>query len=161
VPNTNVGLNLGVAYKGFSLSVLLQGAFGYSFAVVGTGVEPFKSQWQPVHQQRWTPSTAATAQFPSLTTDPLSVSSPSNYMSDYWLINAHYIRLKSVDIGYQFPSKMLPFHFKYARLYISAYNLFTWRNYDKYQQDPEVATSSAGDVYPNQRIANLGLQVTF
>lgn len=161
VPNTNVGLTLGMAYKGFSISVLLQGAFGYSFAVVGTGVEPFKSQFQPIHEQRWTPQTATTAGFPSLTTDPLTISSPSNYMSDYWLINAHYIRLKSLDVGYQFPSKMLPFHFKYARLYISAYNLFTWRNYNKYQQDPEVATSSAGDVYPNQRIANLGLQVTF
>ncbi|QXV65262.1 TonB-dependent receptor [Mucilaginibacter sp. 21P] len=161
VPNTNVGLNLGIAYKGFSINALLQGAFGYSFAVVGTGVEPFKSQFQPIHQERYTPSTAATAQFPSLTTDPLSVSSPSNYLSDYWLINAHYIRLKSVDVGYQFPSRLLPFHFKYARLYISAYNLFTWRNYNKYQQDPEVATSSAGDVYPNQRIANLGVQVTF
>ncbi|MFD0793072.1 SusC/RagA family TonB-linked outer membrane protein [Mucilaginibacter litoreus] len=161
VPNTNIGLTLGAAYKGFSINVLLQGAFGYSFAVVGTGIEPFKSQFQPIHQQRWTPETAASAQFPSLTTDPLSVSSPSNYLSDYWLINAHYIRLKSVDIGYQFPSNMLPFHFKNARIYLSAYNLFTWRSYNKYQQDPEVATSSAGDVYPNQRIANLGLQVTF
>jgi TonB-linked SusC/RagA family outer membrane protein len=161
LPNTNLGLNLGAAYKGFSVNLLLQGAFGYSFAVVGTGIEPFKSQFQPIHQARWTPETATSAGFPSLTTDPLSVSSPSNYMSDYWLINAHYIRLKSLDIGYQFPTKMLPFKFKYARLYISAYNLFTWRSYDKYQQDPEVATSSAGDVYPNQRVATLGLQVTF
>lgn len=161
VPNTFVGLTLGATYKGFSLNVLLQGAYGYSFAVVGTGVEPFKSQFQPIHQQRWTPATAATAQFPSLSTDPLTVSSPSNYLSDYWLINAHYIRLKSLDFGYQFPTKMLPFNIKNARLYVSAYNLFTWRNYDRYQQDPEVATSSAGDVYPNQRIANLGIQVTF
>jgi hypothetical protein len=159
--NTNLGLTLGAGYKGFSVSVLLQGSFGYSFAVVGAGVEPFKSQFQPIHEQRWTPETAATAQFPSLSTDPLSVSSPSNYLSDYWLINAHYIRLKSVDIGYQFPSKMLPFHFKYARLYLSAYNLFTWTNYKRYQQDPEVATSSAGDVYPNERVGTLGLQITF
>jgi TonB-linked SusC/RagA family outer membrane protein len=160
-PNTNIGLTLGAAYKGFSISVLFQGAFGYSFAVIGTGVEPFKSQFQPIHQQRWTPETAATAQFPSLTTDPLSVSSPSNYLSDYWLINAHYVRLKSLDIGYQLPSKLLPFNFKYARLYISGYNLFTWKNFNKYQQDPEVATSSAGDTYPNERVATLGLQVTF
>lgn len=159
--NTNVGLTLGATYKGFSINLLLQGAFGYSFAVVGTGIEPFKSQFQPIHQTRWTPAIAASAGFPSLSTDPLSVSSPSNYMSDYWLINAHYIRLKSLDVGYQFPTKLLPFKFKYARLYLSAYNLFTWRSYDKYQQDPEVATSSAGDVYPNQRVATLGLQVTF
>ena len=82
-------------------------------------------------------------------------------MSDYWLINARYLRVKSVDLGYQFPSKLLPFHLNNARIYFSAYNLFTWNNYKKYQQDPEVATSSAGDVYPNQRIGSLGIQVTF
>ncbi|WP_342648054.1 TonB-dependent receptor [Mucilaginibacter sp. CSA2-8R] len=161
VPNTVLGLNLGFGYKGFTLNVLLQGAMGYSFAVVGTGIEPFKSQFQPIHLERWTPATANTATFPSLTTDPLSVSSPTNYLSDYWLLNARYVRLKSLDFGYQFANKLLPFHLKNARLYISAYNLFTLTNYRKYQQDPEVATGAAGDVYPNQRVVNLGLQVSF
>lgn len=161
VPNTVLGLNLGFGYKGFTLNMLFQGAMGYSFAVVGTGIEPFKSQFQPIHQERWTPATANTATFPSLTTDPLSVSSPTNYLSDYWLLNARYVRLKSLDFGYQFANKMLPFRLKNARLYISAYNLFTLTNYRKYQQDPEVATGAAGDVYPNQRVVNLGLQVSF
>jgi hypothetical protein len=44
---------------------------------------------------------------------------------------------------------------------MSAYNLFTWNNYNKYQQDPEVSTNTAGDAYINQRVVNLGVQLGF
>jgi TonB-linked SusC/RagA family outer membrane protein len=161
LPNTALGLSLGVVYKGFSINVLFQGSFNYSFILSGTAIEPFQSQFQPIDLQRWTPATAATAQFPRLTTIPGTVDSPSAYPSDYWLINAYYIRLKTVDIGYQLPTKLLPFHISNARLYISAYNLVTWDNYSKYQQDPEISSNTAGDAYINQRVVNLGVQLGF
>jgi TonB-linked SusC/RagA family outer membrane protein len=161
LPNTTLGLNLQVIYKGFSLSVLFQGAFNYSFAIVGTGIEPFQSQFQPVHLERWTPANSVNAQFPRLTMNPTSVDSPASYMSDFWLINAYYIRLKTVDIGYQLPASALPFHLHNVRFYLSAYNLFTFDNYHKYQQDPEISTNTAGDAYINQRVMNLGVQVGF
>jgi hypothetical protein len=44
---------------------------------------------------------------------------------------------------------------------MSAYNLFTWDNYNKYQQDPEISTNTAGDAYINQRVVNLGIQLGF
>ena len=44
---------------------------------------------------------------------------------------------------------------------MSAYNLLTWDNYSKYQQDPEVQTNTVGDAYINQRVINLGVQVGF
>lgn len=160
LPNTTLGLNLQAAYKGFSVNVLLQGSFNYSFIITGTGIEPFIGQFQPIHEQAWTPQNAASAQFPRLGTNTSTVNSPTYYPSDYWLINAHYIRLKTIDIGYQFPSKLLPFHLNSARIYLSAYNLFTWDNYHKYQQDPEVTTNTAGDAYINQRVVNVGLQVS-
>lgn len=161
LPNTSLGLSLQAAYKGFSISVLFAGSFNYSFAVLGTGIEPFQSQFQPIHEERWTPATAATANFPRLTMNPTSVNSPTSYFSDYWLINAYYIRLKTIDVGYQLPSKMLPFKINNARIYLSAYNLFTWDNFKKYQQDPEVATNTAGDAYINQRVINIGIQAGF
>jgi hypothetical protein len=148
-------------YKGFSINVLFQGSFNYSFILSGTAIEPFQSQFQPIDLQRWTPATAAGAEFPRLTSVPGTVNSPSAYPSDYWLINAYYVRLKTVDIGYQLPSKLLPFHINNARLYMSAYNLVTWDNYSKYQQDPEIATNTVGDAYINQRVVNFGLQVGF
>ncbi|MDB5133289.1 MAG: TonB-dependent Receptor Plug Domain protein [Mucilaginibacter sp.] len=161
LPNTTLGLNLTAAYKGFSISVLFQGSFNYSFIITGTGIEPFQSQFQPIHELAYTPATASIAQFPRLTTNPSTINSPTYYPSDYWLVNAYYIRLKTVDIGYQFPSKSLPLHLNNARIYLSAYNLFTWDNYNKYQQDPEVSTNTAGDAYINQRVINLGLQLGF
>jgi hypothetical protein len=160
LPNTNLGLNLQASYKGFSVSVLLQGSFNYSFIITGTGIEPFIGQFQPIHLEAWTPETAGSAKYPRLTTNKSSVNSPTYYPSDYWLVNAHYIRLKTVDLGYQFPTKMLPFKLNSARVYVSAYNLFTWDNYRKYQQDPEISTNTAGDAYINQRVVNVGLQIS-
>jgi TonB-linked SusC/RagA family outer membrane protein len=159
--NTILGLSLQVAYKGFSMSVLMQGSFNYSFAVLGTGIEPFQSQFQPIHEERWTPQNSINANFPRLGLNPTSVNSPTAYFSDYWLINAYYIRVKTIDIGYQLPTKLLPFKINNARVYLSAYNLFTFDNYNKYQQDPEISTNTAGDAYINQRVINLGVQVGF
>jgi len=159
--NTTLGLNLQASYKGFSVSVLFQGSFNYSFAIVGTGIEPFQSQFQPIHLERWTPSNPTDALFPRLTMDPTSVDSPTSYLSDFWLVNAYYIRIKTVDLGYQLPTRSLPFKLNSARIYLSAYNLFTFDNYRKYQQDPEIATNTAGDAYINQRVVNLGVQIGF
>ena len=162
LPNTTIGAPIRLSYKGFDLSVLFQGAFGYSLGLRGNAIEPFQSQFQPIHQTRWTAATAATASFPRLTTNPTSINSPSSYMSDFWLIDAHYIRLKTVELSYQLAAKALPFRINNARLYLSAYNLATWSNVTKkYQQDPEVTSNSAGDSYLNQRVLNVGIQVGF
>jgi len=161
LPNTVLGLNLQAAYKGFSISVLFQGSFNYSFIVTGTGIEPFQSQFQPIMEQAWTPQNAANAEFPRLTQNPTTVNSPTFYPSDYWLINAYYIRLKTLELRYVVPSKYLPFHLSSGSIYLSSYNLFTWDNYHKYQQDPEISTNTVGDAYINQRVVNLGVQVGF
>ena len=161
LPNTTLGLTLGCNYKGFSLNVLFQGSFNYSFIVTGTGIEPFQSQFQPIHQLRWTPDNPENAKFPRLTTNSSSINSPYAYPSTFWQVDANYIRLKTVDIGYQLPNKILPFNINNARFYISAYNLFTYTNYDLYQQDPEITSNTAGDAYMNQRVVNVGLQIGF
>lgn len=161
LPSTSFGLTLGGSYKGFSFNVLFQGTTGYSFNLKGTGIEPFQSQFQPIHQLRWTPETAGSAKFPRLSTNPTSINSPEAYLSDYWLIDATYLRLKTVELGYQIPDKALPLKISNARVYLSGYNLLTWTNYSLYQQDPEVASNAAGDAYLNQRVINLGLQIGF
>jgi TonB-linked SusC/RagA family outer membrane protein len=161
LPNTTYGLTLGANYKGFSISILLQGSQGYSFSVNTTGIEPFLSNLQPIDLQAWTPANAATAQFPRLTTITGGINSESAFPSTFYLINAKYLRLKTLELGYQLPQKLLPFKMNNARLYVSCYNLFTWDNYNLYQQDPEVQTNTAGDAYLNQRVVNLGVQVGF
>lgn len=163
LPNTTLGWTIGGSWRGFTLSILFQGSFNYSFSVVGTGIEPFKSQFQPLHQQRWTLERyekGETINFPRLTSNPSTVNSAEAYMSDFWLINASYIRLKTIDLSYEFPKKWIPKFFDGLRLYMNAYNLFTWTSYDKYQQDPEISTNTAGDAYMNQRVVNFGVSIS-
>jgi TonB-linked SusC/RagA family outer membrane protein len=160
LPNTTIGLPIKVGYKGFDASVLFQGAFGYSLGLVGSGIEPFKGQFQHIHELRWTPGTANSAEFPRLTSNPTTINSPGAYYSDFWSINAHYIRLKTVELSYILPHKWLPLKINNGRIYLSAYNLLTWSNVGKkYQADPEAASNTAGDAYLAQRVINFGLQV--
>ncbi|MBX3252780.1 MAG: TonB-dependent receptor [Chitinophagaceae bacterium] len=159
IPRLNGGITLGAHYKGLDISVLFQGAFNYSFQVTGIGIQPFQSQWQPIHELRWTEANAANAKFPRLSTNASYESSPSAYPSNFWLVNAMYVRMKSVEIGYLLPKNILPLKINSARFYFSGYNLLTWTNFKLYQQDPEVANNTVGDAYLNQRVLNVGLQV--
>lgn len=164
LPTTTLGWTVGATYKGISLSLLFQGSFDYSFSIIGTGIESFKGQFQPIHLKRWTQERVDNGEpieFPRLTTDPSTVNSAELYMSDFWLVNAWYVRLKTIDLSYQLPSKILPKGISNIRLYSNAYNLFTWTSYSKYQQDPEIQTNTSGDSYLNQKVVNLGIQVTF
>jgi TonB-linked SusC/RagA family outer membrane protein len=164
LPNTTLGWTIGGFWNGFSFSVLFQGSFNYSFSVIGTGIESFKSQFQPIHTRRWTLEryeAGADIEFPRLTSNPSTINSAGAYMSDFWLINAWYIRVKTIDLGYQLPKKTLPKFLDNVRFYMNAYNLFTFTNYNKYQQDPEISTNTAGDAYMNQRVLNFGVQLTF
>ncbi len=164
LPNTTLGWTIGGNWKGLTLSILFQGSFNYSFSVVGTGIEPFKSQFQPLHLQRWTLERYLNGEeinFPRLTSNPSTVNSAAAYMSDFWLVDAWYVRLKTIDLSYTFPRKATPKFMESLRLYMNAYNLFTWTSYDKYQQDPEIETNSAGDAYMNQRVLNFGVAIGF
>ena len=164
LPTTTLGWTIGGSWKGFSISVLFQGSFDYSFAINGTGIESGKSQFQPLHQKRWTQEryeNGESIEFPRLTMQDGTINSASAYNSDFWLINAWYIRLKTVDLGYQLPKTALPKFLDNVRFYVNAYNLLTFTGYDKYQQDPEIKTNTAGDAYMNQRVVNLGVQLTF
>ena len=164
LPTTTLGWTIGGSWKGFSISVLFQGSFDYSFAINGTGIESGKSQFQPLHQKCWTQEryeNGESIEFPRLTMQDGTINSASAYNSDFWLINAWYIRLKTVDLGYQRPKTALPKFLDNVRFYVNAYNLLTFTGYDKYQQDPEIKTNTAGDAYMNQRVINCGVQLGF
>jgi TonB-linked SusC/RagA family outer membrane protein len=163
LPQTVLGTNFGVEYKGFSLSVLFQGSFDYSYRIAEAGIIPFQGNLQQWALGRWTPETAATATYPRLSADLAGPSSPSSANnSTFFQINAHYIRLKSVDIGYRFPATwMSKLNIKTARIYLSGYDLYTWSNFSLYAQDPEITNNGSAGTYPVQKIYNIGLQVGF
>ncbi len=161
LPQTVLGSTLGVEYVGFSLNVLFQGSFDYSYQIGTQASIPFQANLQQSALGRWTPENNINATFPRLSKDVAGPSSPANN-STFWQVNAKYIRLKSVDVGYRFPKRWTSaLHVSTARIYLSGYDLYTWSNFSLYSQDPEVANGASGGTYPVQKVYNLGLQVGF
>ncbi len=77
----------------------------------------------------------------------------------FWLWNTDYLRLKTLELGYTLPeATQKRLGLDDLRLYISGQNLIT---FDKVKIfDPESPTGS-GQFYPQTRIFNVGLNVTF
>jgi len=161
LPNTTIGLTLGFTYKGFGLNALLTSASGYSLAFASEAISAFSSNFQPIHLQAWTPENQANAKFPIITRNSNSINAANVSQSDFWQIDAKYLRLKTMEVSYQLPLTLVKrAGLKSARIYANGYNLLTWTNVDKfYQADPEATPGGKITAYPNQRIYNFGLSL--
>lgn len=160
-PRLNGGATIGFDYKGLSFSMLWVGATMASRLLEETLRTPLgdtnsRSLMQEQFDNRWTPSTAATATLPRASFD----SKANNYLtSTLWLKDASYLRLKDIEIAQQ-----LDFPFVKAiglsqlRLFVNAYNLITFSKFDF--ADPESQTNSR-PTYPTERIFNIGLNASF
>ena len=98
----------------------------------------------------------AGATYPRLTTQ----SNENNYqLSSFWVKSASYLKLRTVELGYNFCSGVL----KNAgignlRVYLNANNLFTISSLLKdYDMDPEDIASR----YPMMKSFNAGVSITF
>jgi hypothetical protein len=79
--------------------------------------------------------------------------------SEFWLRDASFIRLKNVELAYIFPSSVAKkLRIDNLRVYLSGFNLFS---IDKIKvQDPE-SNNTGGTFYPQQRIYNIGVNISF
>jgi hypothetical protein len=158
-PNTYYGFSVGVSYKGFDVSAMFQGTAGSSFYTemfsLGVNVKTMD-----IHQQRWTPATANTAEFMRLGEG----GGLGGALSTYWLRKADYLRLKNIEAGYKLPSGLTrKLRMENVRIYANALNLHTWFKLKIYNIDPESLSdgTSALNSYPQQKIFNAGISVTF
>jgi len=161
-PVNTFGFQFGFGYKAFSLHVLFQGASGYDIAGSEEAIRAFSANLQPIHQQAWTPALGDAAQYPYLTTTR-TISDPSTNPSDFWAISGNYLRVKTAEFSYSFPTKLVQrIGLQTARLYFSGNNLYTWSNaFKKYALDPEATYNTAEQNYPPQKVYNIGLSITF
>ncbi len=157
---TILSFNLGFDYKGFNFSALVQGGLGGAAFTGYEAAAPFKAALQPMHLNRWTPETAATATFPALSYNFIGTyMNPEGNPSTFWTTSSDYVRLRSVELGYAF-QKSFTNRLKVSslRVFLNAYNLVTWSSfYKKYQYDPEVANNQNDYVYPVTRNVNFGV----
>ncbi|TWI82506.1 TonB-dependent receptor [Chitinophaga japonensis] len=159
-PEIMYGATFGINYKGFDLSVLLQGAAHTDVSLDGEAAYEFfqGGKVKPFHLGRWTPETAATATYPRL---HATTNANNHRLSTFWIRDASYLRIKNAEIGYQLPKRWIKrAGINYFRIYINGMNLHTWDKLDDFGLDPEV-NNGRGDMYPIQRIWNFGIDVKF
>ncbi|MDO6431777.1 TonB-dependent receptor [Flavitalea sp. BT771] len=156
-PTFTGGLVANMAYKGFDLSILFQGASG-GLLFFGTESGDIGNFLQYSYDHRWS------VDHPS-STDPRLANRGDTYYTGggagnntYFLRNSNYIRLKNIELGYTLGSISKRAGISNLRIYVSGLNLLTW---DKMKiWDPE-STSGNGQYYPQSRILNTGVRVTF
>lgn len=163
IPRANFGAEFVVSYKAFTIRALVQSALGYAVQVTAEGAgDAFNGNLRSWNLERWTPATAATATYPriGLNTNINNISYQT--VSDFWFANASYVRLKSLEAGFQVPQPWLQKTriLQGARIYASGYNLINIQNMGKFQQDAEIANGTGG-AYPNTANFNFGVQLSF
>ena len=148
------------AYKGVELNVFLQYSYGnkiYNYNRMELETPTGGTNVYSELLNRWTPEHPST-EYPKATTNR------SILVSDRFLEDGSYLKLKTLSLSYNFPG----INFKYikgARLYFTAQNLLTWTKYKGY--DPEVSyrgasTLQAGEDfggYPQSRTFMFGVKL--
>lgn len=152
VPQIVFGLNFDAQWRGFDITVLLQGQakarFYYSPLTdpVSYNLEYYAAK------NAWTKDNV-NATFPRLG------SSVSKQTNNFFHRDASFIRLKNVELGYTVPQKAFDkIPVKGLRFYVAGYNLLTFS--DLKEVDPETSSGELQN-YPQMRIFNAGVKLTF
>ena len=109
---------------------------------------------------RWTEENP-NSRFPRLT-----FMNKSHYLqtSDLWLMNGSYLRLKTAEISYTLLQKdfLKKVGIESVRFYCNGYNLLTlFSDLNDIDIDPEGVTDGGNNNYPNIRIYNFGVNISF
>lgn len=159
IPEVFCGISAGISYKGFSITSLFQGAFRVSRTISGMVAYPFLSNGNIYAHQTdyWSPENQ-NAKLPRIST--VNSGGVNNaQVSTFWVRNANYMRLKMLELDYDFPETLLKNGFvKNIRLFASGYNLFTWTHFD-IPLDPE--EYSNGEGMPLTRNISIGCSIKF
>jgi TonB-linked SusC/RagA family outer membrane protein len=157
IPQITYGILLNADYKSFDISVVFAGQTRVSQFVLpeaGT-VGNFYSSWA---DNRWSPNNP-NGTYPRVDTRTSASVNGGQYPSTFWLNNASFLRLKTVELGYNVTKPILTrMKLQSLRVYVSAFNLFTITKVKDY--DPE-GNNYSGQFYPQQRIVNLGVGLRF
>lgn len=157
IPEITAGLDLGVKYRGFDLTAFLQGVMHRTVNLLSVAynyTHPFvnNNNITQFSANSWTTATAATATTPRLST----LSNPNNdQASDFWLRNGHYLKLRSIELGYTLPGKGVLKRLNGVRVFVNGTNLFTFNKIDGLE--PE--NLSMG--YPLTKVVNFGFNMKF
>ncbi len=158
VPTFNFGATFDLRYKGFDLNFLFQGATGAAIRIQ-TESGDIGNFLKYSYDNRWSIDNPSD-QHPRLASRGDTYFTGGNFGNNtYFLFSKDYIRLKNLELGYTLPDALVAkAHLGSLRFYLNGLNLITFTKQKVY--DPE-GNNSAGTNYPQARVINSGLSLTF
>jgi TonB-linked SusC/RagA family outer membrane protein len=173
IPTLTYSLTGNFAYKGFDLSLFFQGVHGNDiFAELVMWTEGMHNNFNcgTAALDRWTTSNTNTDVPRAVRNDP---NHNITYVSDRYLKDGDYLRLKNASLGYTLPKKLTDnVRISNLRIYLTGRNLLTFTKYPFY--DPEIGSGALGTggsvntsrgidngYYPQARTLIMGVQLDF
>jgi TonB-linked SusC/RagA family outer membrane protein len=164
-PDIMLGVNLGLQYKGFDFAVNGAGAFGQQImrSYRSFSDAPYQNYDTTILNRWYGEGTSNTQPRISSTGSP-----NTNWVSNRYMENADYFKIKTVTLGYDFKNIWKSCPFQQLRLYVQAQNLYTFTKYTGL--DPEVGNSAGGNgwasgidlgLYPPSRTYLVGASIKF
>lgn len=153
LPHYIYGGSISLGWKGISFSVLFNGVGKQMSCLTEDMVRPFQSQWLSApsvirnsdgSRNYWslynTEEENLNVRYPRLSETGARY---NNYkMSDFWLVNSAYMRIKNINLGYTFPKNLIEkVKIKGLRVYFNVDDPFCFDNFLK-GWDPEAGAST-------------------
>lgn len=164
-PKFYYGMTINANYKNFDFSMLMQGLGGHKRLIGSYMAYAFYNGGQI---QRWQADNCWTeenpdkwAEYPRIET--LNMNNTNLQVSDYWVRNASFLRLKNLQIGYTLPKSLVSkIGIQNIRVFVSGQNLLTFNSFYKgWDPENEIGTGDAPSYYPVNRVLSFGLNVKF
>lgn len=164
-PKYYYGMTITANYKGFDFSMLMQGLGGHKRLIGSYMAYAFYNGGQI---QRWQADNCWTtenpnkwAEYPRLET--LNMNNTNLQVSDYWVRDASFLRLKNLQVGYTLPKAVAnKLGIDNLRVFVSGQNLITFNSFYKgWDPENEIGTGDAPSYYPVNRIYSFGVNVKF
>ena len=161
VPDFTYGFNLYLEYKNFDFTMFWQGVQGVDII---SDLKKETDLWAGLNigflnkgrrlLDAWSPTNTG-SNIPALT---LSDNNNEKRVSTYWVENGSYLKLRTIQLGYNFPQSIAKKLFmERFRVYLSAQNLLTIHSKSFTGVDPENPNFG----YPIPLNITFGLNVTF
>jgi TonB-linked SusC/RagA family outer membrane protein len=161
-PTYFYGLSLFADWKGFDVSIFLQGAGGHQIANLSRRLDAGMTNLPTTMLDRWTGENTSNSEPRATIEDP---NKNFSRFSDRYVVDGDYLRIKNVQLGYTFNKNLLSkLNINYLKVYFAAQNLYTFTNYPGVDVEFGSGSINSGvdtGTYPQARIYTVGLNLKF
>lgn len=159
IPEIIFGLNIGLSYKNFDLTMNFQGATGFDqylrwdpFNLESNALAIFKDSWSEDNPN---------AKYPRLYAGTVQ---NNREKSSFWLYDGTYLRLKNFELAYTFDKKdfLKKIGIQNLRVFVSGNNLLTFSKMKDFDPEaPNIDPDRNAYYYPQMKTYNFGFNVEF